>query len=120
MMHVDQLDAGWAAQPFPSFSNRRRWADPLLRRFWTHGFQVPKFGYTCPALAAPQFLVSKTGHACCITDEGICCHLDSMVCVQCVRPGVNTIHKSLIHDVRGVKHDGCLHVTTRTEELSQS
>jgi hypothetical protein len=40
LVHVDRDDASWAAQPFPLFSCRRPWAEPLLRRIWTHGFQV--------------------------------------------------------------------------------
>ena len=50
LVHVDRTDAEWTARPFPSFSCRRRWAEPLLRRFWTHGYQVPALAQCPPAL----------------------------------------------------------------------
>jgi hypothetical protein len=42
LVHVDPVrdGAGGLVLPFPSFTCRRQWAGSIMRRFWTHGFQV--------------------------------------------------------------------------------
>ncbi len=60
LVHVDCGDSSWAAQPFPSFSCRRRWADPLLRRFWTYGFQVREL-VSVARLPPPTILTQMEG-----------------------------------------------------------